>query len=889
MNENALGLFVGYAAIPFDIGIEESTKYFELLFRNYRDKINEINPVDLNNNLFQPKYYHILGHHDLAMISWVDDFTFGQQKFKPYSETAFCSEINCKLFNFNYQVNNATIYLKNEVIPKLPDYPIVLISQLKIKNSLIIGNKENVFDFAEKKIQKNIEEYCFSLNIKNIHFEIAQTHSWHEVLLILYSDDVQLISDIFLNVREMKVKTQECKNSLAHGVDSINEYPLFSFTHSNFGLSCELDKDSLFKHREKMNLFTKFFVRPGHINNLPKDDLYFIMGNGDVTFKHHHQSLLMMNNPEEPFNKIIRGSRSIPTLNITKNKFTTEETLFVDGNKPLEIVIKNIGITEPNIKSVDKILTNLKIEKAIKSRVLKTLINYHDAINDPAMYIYTIELSPIINSLLIYLEKLYIRYQVDTELQIEEYTKNRQSPTLIEINKELGLRASVFEVAYRCRMQHSLRTLDMTDSTLEYSGGLQQIISAYDSLFKIFRSSLGYYKDTEFNNYSAVAYLTNTSGINSDIQSIQVNYMYLAQPEFFIATLFKESLNHLVTMRKVKLNSWPKDRILDMKDVLKFYNGHYEDIFQDNQNISNADRYRQFLVLCELQENIILKTILRVLINDIQQLGLKPNQLWAFFEYTTLISKPLLEYLTYDQFNFEHYYNRNPESYFFWLWHMFFQERMHYETDGVLKSDFFLRLLFRSYYTIYSITDETNKTIAKTILDTVINSYNQGKLLYNRHENTFSQYFNFLVSDKEMGSQVIQKIFHFSYIREFNEEQNRTGILSEFVASPKGYNDFKLIKDKLHEFLNIIQKTCQKSDTNTIIKRCLKSGIVLKQKNGKIDEGIYFDCAGGLFLTGKQRLNYFNQREKLLNYLISLSNSFKLKLFNEMENKNEKN
>jgi hypothetical protein len=891
MLENALGLFVGYAAIPFETGIDVAKIYFDLLFKNYRTKINEVNPISLDENLFLPKYYHILGHHDLAMIAWVDDFTFGQQKFKPFSEMAFCSEINCKLFNFNYQVNNSTFYSKEKNIQKLPNHPAIVISQLKIKNSLILGNNENVFAFAQEKISNVIEEFCKTRGISNLNVQISHTHSWHEIMMILYGEDVKVLADAFLMVREMKLSTNEFKASLAYEVDPNQQYPLFSFTHSYFGLSCDLEETELQFYRNEMNLFTKFFVRPGHIENLPSKDIHFLVGNGDVAFMPKQQSFLMMNKPTAPFNKIIRGSRSIPSINIKVNTTSEGIDTIVDGNKSLELVVGKIGITDSNIKNVDKILTNLKIEKAIRSRVLKTLINYHDAINDPAMYIYTIELSPIINSLLRYLNNLNIRYLEDTKLTAKDYGKIRQSPTLLEINKELSMRAGVFEIAYRCRMQHSLRTLDMTDSTLEYSGGLQQIISAYDSLFKIFRRSLGYYKYTEFNKNSAVAYITNTSGINSDIQGIQVNYMYLAQPEFFIATLFKESLNHLITMRKVKLNSWPDERVLSMEDVVKFYNGDYKavELGSSNPIIVNADRYRQFTVLCELQENAVLKTVLRAIMNDIQEQALGPNQVWAFFEYTTLISKPLLEYLTYDQFNFEYYYQKDSESYFFWLWHMFFQERMHYETDGVLKSDFFLRSLFRSYYTIFSIRDESKKAEAQTVLDSIINSYEQGKLLYSRHMKTFRNFFTFLVTLNGGGSQVIGEIFHFSYIRDFNEEQNYNGILAEFVASPKGHKEFEIIRDELHSYLSVIRKICQENNTSNIIKRCLKNGTVILPKDGSIAEGIYFDCAGGFFLTGKQRLNYFNQREKLILYLTSLSNKFKLSLFKDMANENETN
>jgi hypothetical protein len=79
---------------------------------------------------------------------------------------------------------------------------------------------------------------------------------------------------------------------------------------------------------------------------------------------------------------------------------------------------------------------------------------------------------------------------------------------------------------------------EITDFNIDFNGGIQQLLLAYDSAYKSLTSLLGE------GIGRSMAYVSGHSNIESDILSVRLNYFHLYQPEFFAAAATHEAANH---------------------------------------------------------------------------------------------------------------------------------------------------------------------------------------------------------------------------------------------------------------------------------------------------------------------------------------------------------
>ncbi len=879
-----MGLFVGLISQPYKTTTKESISYFDLLFENYKKKIDEVSEEDINPALYKPQYYFLLGHFDLATIALVDDFVFGQQKFKPFSEVTLYypkrREENKKeeYYHFNYQVNNTTIIDANiEDIRSSKKF--MLFSQLKIKSSLLISDnieaeiikETEFFTRVAKLINGKLEKT--NKASKEVEYILSRSVGWSEFDLILFSDDAKKLNQTFLLIREFVCTPDFFRgNSFYEILCGKNSVPLFSFTYSYLGISNNASEGERVDLLKNLNLITKFYLKPGSLNAFAKDSDSFILGSGDlikgdINKTDIPETLAIRDFEREHF---IRKTNSIAYFELDKSEF--EEADYKSLN--IEQIAEHLGVAK-YINFVDHILLQLKVEKNLRIRILKMLNNFHDAITDSLLYIYFIELHPLITSIIRYISFLD-----------EKYSSNILIFTLEEIQNKLTEFTDIFEHSYRSRMQHSSRTLDLTDTTLEYNGGIQQLLSAYDILFKQIRQYLRYY-NSEYegaSNYTledctSTTYITSSSGITSNRLALRVNYIYLAQPEFFIATLGKEALNGIIDQKFHLTNSGSSP--LSLKDVYDFVKNKPKfelpteliSITEKDPSLIEFYKIKKFFSLLNLNETQVINKIKKHLLNEIQKLStLTTHQKWEYWEFVTLLNHRFFEYLVYDYLNVYYFYKNDYELYFFWCWNLFFQERMHYETDGLLKSDYFNRLLLRCLFLIDTIEDKKRQEDAKSYCIGIIKKYTIAAELYKIHGENIQDFFDLLTNNaKDLKTSPCNEIFHFSYFKNYLKHHNSI----EWVRLIKFQDvDLNIIQKQMLEFLKASKDASGKNEH--IIYRDLSTGKVLKNiKNGKIKDGLYFDSAGGLFLTGKERAKYFTRRDDLMSFLINNSNKFK--------------
>jgi len=874
-----LGLFIGFVTLPYSDQYNFYEQEFENgLFKNYREGQKEyLNDVkDFSKHLFQPRSYYMYGKYDLAILSLVDNFQFSSRAFHSYSPfVKDKSERNER--NFHHQIitclssilqekenfldNVSRIFNENHL-------PLIAISKLKLNNFLLLGTGisflnstllyiDGIIQELNKRIEGENEKNKFNKKRTDykIQYLILESYSWHEITLILLSDDIIKIRDIILDVRETnfeefcgspyiknleikeEIEKKSLKSSRMNNIKNINYCHIFEKTISYIGFDFEIfkeiqsgneniynkiNKDSI----KELKLFCRWFTKPGHIKetvNLTNTEkilkeITLCFGEGDIVQSdnldgetniiNYFPSVFNKKKTNRSIENHIEQSYSIPYItkkaDEIKNNYKDVNLL---SNKEL-----NYLIIKPD--DIYRFLSNLRklgVQNITKEKFANIFAKYNDGVLDNVLFPFFFELQPFLISI------------ID---QVDNYIKDKSTSTelkiLIPFLEEFTIK---FECAYRNRFLLSHRMSDYTDTIIEYKGGINQLVSVFNSIYKSITKIMGY--------YNSFVYVAGNPDIFSNHYSIQLNYYHIFQPSLFLSTMLHEAANFYFLPDNLQSKSKPTFAIIS-------------NLYNNSENKSN-------LLLNFIHEKYT-------------------NSEWSYL--LDYIDQNFINYIFTDFLNYKFIYNSNIKLFKYWYYNYFFQLRQAYTNFNVINERNFIAFVLR-ILTILRIDGKkdiiclqcNNKKINKTLshlydeLNPFLDSLFESEF-FSIWKNDISKYVTDLydqsIENQTLNNSQISKNFADIILDIKNSFQEGIPIIYD---DREDNNPFWFVQILSYAYLDLL-KDNSNGEINLLRRDSLEAFPLLDNK----DTSKYkFDPQGGIFTTNsKFRRDYFRYRTTLI-------------------------
>ena len=514
--------------------------------------------------------------------------------------------------------------------------PLIGVCSLKINPALIIGSSVDSY----KDIIVSITSSCSRLIVEkaipkgSIEVLVLETLSWNEVEIVLFSDSYVSITEIIhgikeLRVRDIEIPGAEYKTPIPEGIEGsllkkytdkneqadvnkINashlfvksvetlgfDFEILDEVRRNPGLSIKQRLETVEKileqwgisFQDSVRFVQRWFVKPGHLQDLRNiinqycpeytDHDFITVGNSDYSLtpkevrsngdlkktKLSSRYLVrhILTSIEIEIEAHIHQIVTIPEVEFTSVK---DETTVQNEHTRIHRNLCTMQFSQNEINAVSSKLRALTVSKIISGKFLNTLSTYNEGIADSALYGYFIELAPFLRTAISTIDQCY-REHLDGDYCNE---------TLISLQYKLHTMSEAFQRAFQNRMQQSHKMLEISDYNLEFKGGVQQLVSAFDAVYKLYCLQLCLPE--------GFAYIKSAPGITSRQFSVRLNFHHIYQPEIFFIVIGKEVSNFLIYDFKTfeKEDSYVKgdehvvgfknfrDTINDLEHVSRFF------------------------------------------------------------------------------------------------------------------------------------------------------------------------------------------------------------------------------------------------------------------------------------------------------------------------------
>lgn len=678
-------ILIGMATPPYSVDLQKfyETEIKDGIFGIYRNEIiNDTDPMP--EEYYKPKAYYLFGDFDLAIISLIDDFELGCQYFRPINLTPERS------IHFDYQVITGCIpcitkkhydkFIRELYNTQKNRQPLISFTKLKIHSGLLIGRGGEFINTITTKIMDILND---------TNFLIVETFCNSELSVTILDNSYLKITELLLKLRDIKVKdliaSHSERTSLLEQLTiyqiieckQLEDLHVFTFTHTTFGYDLDYVKSPELFAQIKDNANVKFYqyfdIKPGHLGYLydlknykEKPTIHIPIGKGSysVSFPQNNNESNLL-----PFDSI--PDKSNDELHHV-NRIKTYVNVLLEANK------LNCDKPHSNIFHFSSFLQKmsfsdltfinhldvLPISKVLKNRILKMYLNFNDSIQDPLLFTFFIEL-----------KGLLLDFKDNAE---SRNFSNRQMHGILSEYVE------IFERAYNNRIHQSYRMIGLTDFSLENSGGIQQLILAYDGAFKAVLSILGEKKPC------GVALVSGFEGVDAIRYEMRLNYFHLFQPELFAAVLVKEAANYFFKRAESVINDYYKT----IYSVIHYNKKGYSQRSEIRAELTKAYNFRALSeewdkVKCDIIEFMITSV--------------------NYMFFTNLIA---------DCSAFSIGYRKNFEIYSFWFWNIVQQNSSNYN-KGKMSSTQVIQLIMRHYCAYKTSKIETDFSIPEDIKDVI--------------------------------------------------------------------------------------------------------------------------------------------------------------------------
>lgn len=528
---------------------------------------------------------------------------------------------------------------------------------------MLIGSGGNLIDLVLNKIQSTL-----SVDNENLLTIIYHSLSWNEISVLIFGDNMQSISSKILQVRELNFGSlkentenkpfydnvvEKClmnkelkKSDKNNNYDHFENSHLFVHTNSIFGYDSELlfSEDAKINLKQEINFIVRWDIKPGHLQAFRKDfPLGSAITSGRITSGRADYAIsiedenafeeyrnIILNSIDKNIRKHIRKVSTVPGFP-SIDPDTIGKYFEVKDQFLLHNYLDKYSFSLKQINEVRSVLKRLRFPVTLQDKISRMFVIYNDGIHDPILYGYFIELKQ-------YLTTIYQWIIKSTQKNERKNSKDLIYKSVDSLVNKIKPWVKIFEEAYKNRFGQSYIMNEITDFNLEFTGGIQQLISAYDGAYKSFTSLLG--NDSN----RSIVYISGEPHIESDKYSVRLNYFHLFQPEFFAAAATHEAANFFTERMSPSNKGASKKEHLN--EIIKVYN--------------------------ILNKKLDMKT----------SSAFDAAAIYFIRDLATL-------YLAY---------NRNFELFFYWHWACFLQTGTVYDTWGNIDQKLFNEFITRMFF-----------------------------------------------------------------------------------------------------------------------------------------------------------------------------------------------
>lgn len=868
-----IGLLDNYSEIS---SIELFEKEFKKnIFAGYKKDVEQYGGT-IDKDLFRPVGYQLFGDYNMAILSLIDDFAFPNRVL--HTGHGYSDDIDGKR-KYSLQIING-IHTWIDGAPELHSlkeqakatflkvedrYPFIGIVNYKINNGLLIGNGIELLELLKRKL------YQLKGNVKyNIELICIDSFSNNELIVVYFAYELSSISFFTNETRILKLRDLADKDTLAQLeelaqnsllyqslskqqeelhkmsiLDQVKDAHIFATSFSHLGYDMQFSKCKLIKN-ELLSFQYQWDLKPGHYIDFKQviiNEKHIFTGNieerimpgtdmmqliiKETTFQQFQTQLTNLNK-EKLLQKYIRKQR----INVIFGKHGMNRELRNSEEHPeLMRRLRECGFSHDNLNQLRLDLDACRVSKVLKERTLKMYGTFNNGITDLLFFSYFIELKG-------YLEAIrkrisYYRKTISNNISLEDF------------HTWLNRMIRNFEQAYYNRFHHNSRMLNIADFNLEYNGGIQQLISAYDTAYKtILRKLINNEADDN------CVYVSGYERVSSDKDSLRINISHITYPELYAATIWKEAINFYWDSTE---NNVPQ-------------NIHQINIQTNKRLIMDDDSIR------------MLKS--RILYNK----NYKPDSYVHTLMFNS-INEAFIHYLMADAFVFKIGYMGDFDIFTFWYWHYFLQMSHFYNHEGEMRPEAFIKFLVRWLFIKHlaqeAAADMSEDYIAfdpkvaelwhcyinesSTFIDVLLSELE--KFDFMNHVDAEAAHLQFLdlgfkdSLEKELTNDEITKSIE-DYIHTLNDT------LQEYATSFKNGkvillqrkedSDFPFIRNLMFCYLQSIKEMNAPYNKHTHVLERDNEGNILKQKQYC---SILADSLGGMFIyNGTKRGEYFRLR-----------------------------
>ncbi len=460
--------------------------------------------------------------------------------------------------------------------------------------------------------------------------------------------------------------------------------------------------------------------------------------------------------------------------NISNNSIFDNKDKEIDKTKHLYFLtfLHDFCINSNDIQKVREKLRENNSSRVLRERVSRFMTNYNDGMLDSLLYGFFADLKIFVDDLIKRIKNNDLNSQ--SSYNYREYLNE----TLVYL-----------EEALRIRLHKNYRFLENSDFMLEYEGGLQNLITAFNNVYQNISAVLGY--PGSFVN------ITGNSIVESKEYMMRINYYHIFHPEIFAIEANHEALNWF------NKSNLPDNRDISVNNLILYFK-------------SNLDLETFYLNKSE-ELNQIVQTLLKTLYYEYSNVEI--GRILPIIFDTECINA-----IFADMFNFCLIFNLDENLFQTMMWSYFSQLSTVYDDLNVINEEkfsvFYFRLLTILNAYNFQINLENNrilkqlfdrqpnlKNICLVISDVynVISQITTFKTWINSSVSLIKEYFVFLFDDFDVNNlsnkdflQVIKKreirLENISYPDFSYEEHNALFITSKTLNSFFFSNEFSINK-----------------------------------------------------------------------------------------------
>ncbi len=738
MNIGSYAISTLLTSLPYG----KETKFVEGMIEGYKTFQKE-RGYDKAEHDSGPRPYFLFGTYDIAFLYFGNDLELSNKVLPGFFEKV---EEKDNPFYYDYNIstgisigNNdeALLDFWNSTQDK-HNWPFIGITKLKINTLALIGNGQYLLEEIKEKIESIIDEYGKKKLDKKIKGVVLGNFGFSEMTLIILSDSMKLMSQVVEELRHLSssgLGSSIYENSLLKGAkdvlakdnsdstsqtndkDNITNH-VFLKTVTVFGFNFEFFKNEVENDylKRETPLFTIFFqIKPGHIANVVDENTHsniifvedfqnsFSIGKDDILVRkkmpvnQYIKNIYLLTQKssshivgistsldfqDNEFQKIRKSPFDI------NNHFSTNEILDKFSIKDIEIILQK--------------LSALGVSRIVIQQLKNVFSLYLRSIGDYLFFSLFIELDGFINSI------------VDT---VDFYYSIKMENVQIDVAfiEDLFKRyIELFEMAFRNRYFQSLPTMELSDNNLFYNGGVQQILSAYDSIYK---ALFLIYTNPKKRHYKEIAVIGGANDTHSFEKALKINFNHLLQPSSLICIIGHEVgqwfLNRLFEDAIIKVKNDSASEWIANYNTDKLFTYYYriKKEFRTGSELRFLAKYKK-------------DGEIRSEINSNFKKGGSEGKKSFTIEEMKIVDNinigVLLELLIVDRFSLRYSYFNNFDLFSFWHWIFFIQQPGIFKTNTKIKAgDYFSQYLRHKILSLFILGEQNGdeEKIQHSIVD----------------------------------------------------------------------------------------------------------------------------------------------------------------------------